>query len=582
MRALLLHPDDAFQGARKRERWDLIIDLGRAPQTFYEQQSAKLGCPVFSIFDLAVEIEDLQSFRSLLRPGMGHVVDRYGIDWWDVISTVLQPDLQSVRLALRLAGKLRGCSELMASRTSLTADVLGIELGIGVQIIQALSERLVAAVRRRGASAANLGLVQLRQVLYDKYDPHYLWRKKWAPASKGNRELVVLLPSAYSNVTRTALSYARGLPEQKFLLVLARESAAVQQVPANVETAMLASFAARPDRDEGQELEARWDHLDSVLREIPLFRLAAQAGILKKGKSWLRWGVTVRDAWLRVFETHSIASCLSADDSNPYTRIPLLLAERRGRAAVCCHHGAMDCRLAFKNHSFSSYLAKGDMERDYLERVGSIDAGRIVVGAPSSAPGDSARWDRHAPWIVFFTEPFEAEDWRVETVYREILPRLCGVARSARKTVVLKLHPFESARQRRRLVARILNSDERRLVRVIDTPLSAQLLQKTWCGLTVESTVAVECASWGIPMFLCGWLRNAYTGYVPQYARYGVGQVLESAEDVARIPELLRTATAAADQPLCLLKPISPGRLSELLSPADCGAPQPAFREATA
>src|ERR1700679_619549 len=108
MRVFLLHPDDGFHGPWTREDWDSVIDLGRAPKSFYNEWSAKLGCRVFSVFDSAIEIEDLQIWRHLLELGAGRVVDRFGIDWWDVISLLLQPELQDTRLALRLAGKLKG------------------------------------------------------------------------------------------------------------------------------------------------------------------------------------------------------------------------------------------------------------------------------------------------------------------------------------------------------------------------------------------------------------------------------------------------------------------------------------------
>ena len=119
MRVLLLHPDDDFHGSWTRQHWDSVIDLGRAPKSFYDEQSAALGCPVFSVFDLAVEVKDMQIWRPLLEPGMGRVVDGFGIDWWDVISVALQPELQDVRLALRLAQKLKGCRTLVVSRTCL-------------------------------------------------------------------------------------------------------------------------------------------------------------------------------------------------------------------------------------------------------------------------------------------------------------------------------------------------------------------------------------------------------------------------------------------------------------------------------
>src|SRR5208282_2360227 len=580
MRVLLLHPDDAFHGSWTRQHWDSVIDLGRAPRSFYDERSAELGCSVFSVFDLAVEVADLQTWRQLLELGMGQVVDRFGIDWWDVISHMLHPELQDVRLALRLAEKLSGCRTLAVSRPSATAEALRLQLGIPLQVLHGgLRKRLVRSVLRRGRALANLSFEQLRQVVYDKYDPHYRWRKTLAgsPAqsskwkSKWKSESVVLLPSAYSNVTKTALSYAKILPEQKFLLVLARESEAVSPVPANAETTRLAAFATNEcDRNELQKLENCWRKMEQSLQQHPAFRLPVQIGILKKGPRWLRWGLAVRDAWVQVFETRSVAGCLSADDSNPYTRIPLLLAEQRGIPAVACHHGALDCRMAFKNLRFSTYLAKGEMERDYLERGCGVGGGRIRIGAAAAAaPGqeNASLWREDAPWIVFFTEPYETDFWRAEAIYREVLPRLCAAARDSGKTVMLKLHPFESARQRRRLVKRTLNERDRKLVSVTDAPLSGEILRNTWCAVTVESTVAFECASRGIPAFLCGWLRHAYSGYAPQYVRFGAGRMLESPDDLLRISDMLGSAMPGPDSARRLVQAISPEALSEVLCP---------------
>jgi hypothetical protein len=569
MRIFLLHPDDDFQGSWTRQQWDSVVDLGRAPKSFYDAQSVELGCPVLSIFDLAVEVDDLQVWRSLLEPGMGRVVDRFGIDWWDVISLVLQPELQEVRLALRLAERLIGCRTLAVSRPLAMAEALRLQLGIPLQVFRPeLQKRLVPNALRRSATAArNLSFEELLQVVYDKYDPHYRWRRKLAGSAAQSPESVVLLPTAYSNVTRTAFSYARILPEQEFLLVLARESGAVSPVPANVQTARLATFAAKPcDTNELQKLEVCWEQMEQSLQKHPTFKVPIQLGILKKWSHWLPRGLAVRDAWIRVFETHQVAGCLSADDSNPYTRIPLLLAEQREIPAVACHHGALDCRMAFKNPRFSTYLAKGEMERDYLERICGVDASRVRIGASSPPWRENVLvWSENAPWITFFTEPYETDLWRVEAIYREVLPRLCAVARRSGKTLALKLHPFESARQRMRLVTRTLSEGDRKLVILTDAPLSREILQKTWCAVTVESTVALECASIGIPAFLCGWLRHAYAGYAPQYVRFGVGRMLECPDDLLHIPDMLGAALPDSDSAGRLVQAISPEVLSEVL-----------------
>jgi hypothetical protein len=484
MQVLFLHPDDSFPAPKQSQRWDSVIDLGRAPRSFYDKQSGALGCPVYSIFDLALEVEDLQSLRPLLEQGIGQVVDRYGIDWWDVISLQVEAQLQNVRLAVRLAERLKGCTELAARRRSPVAEMVSIRLGVPLRILrQSRRAALMQSVLRHGRTVADLGFVELRQVVYDKYDPHYRWRKKLASSQRpSSSEPVVLLPTAYSNVTKTALNYAKILPEQSFLLVVARESAAASSVPSNVQMTTLAGFATtKSDPGELQELERSWDRLEKSLKEHPEFRLSIQMDILKNGLRWLRWGLVVRDAWRQLFETQSVAGCLSADDSNPYTRIPLLLAEQRGLPALACHHGALDGRMAFKNHKFSYYLAKGEMERDYLERICGLDKDRIRIGAPvNSVTRDFSLWSDHAPWITFFTEPYETDFWRTEAIYREVVPRLCSVARRAGKAVKLKLHPFESVSKRKRMLNRVLAEEDKPFVTVSGAPLSREILQNTW------------------------------------------------------------------------------------------------------
>ena len=320
------------------------------------------------------------------------------------------------------------------------------------------------------------------------------------------------------------------------------------------------------DSNELRQLESIGNNWSARSKNNPAFRLPVQIGILKQGPRWLRWGSSVCDAWAEVYQTQSVVGCLSADDSNPYTRLPLLLAERRGIPAVACHHGALDCRMAFKNLRFSDYLAKGEMERDYLERICGVDAGRIRVGvASSSAHKKLSVWSDDAPWITFFTEPYETDFWRVEAIYRELLPPLCAVARRSGKAVVLKLHPFESARQRRRMLVRILGKYDRKLVSVTDAPLSGEILAKTWCAVTVESTVASECAAAGIPVFLFGWLRHAYAGYASQYIRCGVGTMLESPDELLRIPEMLRTVMPGSDSASRPVQAISAEALAKIL-----------------
>jgi hypothetical protein len=178
MRVLLLHPEDNFDHRWKRERWDRIVDLGRAPKSFYDEQSAAFGRPVSSIYDFALEVEDLQAWRGLLAIGMGRVVDRTGIDWWDVVGILLQPEMQDIRLALRLAATLHGCRSLTASRPSIVSETVCLRLGVPLKVLQSgVQRRLANRATRYKTALAHLSFEQLRQVVYDKYDPHYRWRR---------------------------------------------------------------------------------------------------------------------------------------------------------------------------------------------------------------------------------------------------------------------------------------------------------------------------------------------------------------------------------------------------------------------
>jgi len=567
MKLLLLHPEDGFQPSWANERYDLVVDLGRAPAAFYHDWSRKLGCPVFSIFDLAVEVDDFREWQDLMDVGRGQVVDRFGIDWWDVIGLMLQPELQDMRLVQRLSRKVGACDGLTVTRPSPLAKALGLQLQCPVTVLYGgVPRRLSRKLGRYRRAAANLGFRQLRQVLYDKYDAHYVWRRRFAPAPGKSSDPVILLPSAYINVTRTAFRYAEVLPHRRCLLVLAREIGNVSPAPENVRTELLASFAAAgSDLAELRQLENSWEGLRSSLGAHEEFALGVRIGSLNHGGRWLRWAIAVRDAWNAVFESRAIVGCLSADDSNPYTRIPLLLARERGIPAIACHHGALDGVMAFKKPAFSTYLVKGEMEHDYLTRVCRVDNKLLRIGAPFNGAVVPSLWSDHAPFIVFFTEPYETDLWRVEAIYRELMPRLCAVARRAGKRVLVKLHPFESKRQRQQMVNKTLQEEDRHLVSVTDAPLSRQILEQTWCAVTVESTTAFECAAGGIPAFLCGWLRHAYYGYAPQYARFGVGQMLEAPDDLLNIPEMLASAIPADGLRERLLQAIHPDEFEEIL-----------------
>jgi len=289
-----------------------------------------------------------------------------------------------------------------------------------------------------------------------------------------------------------------------------------------------------------------------LIDSAPEYESGAAVGLFDRIPSLLHWEITIRDGWKRLFDSENIRSCFSADHTNPYTRIPLLLARHAGIPAVACHHGALDVWMAITTHDADCYVAKNEMEHDYMTRVCGIDTAKVLQVAPPPSvqafpsSGDSEIASdldiQRKRSLVFFTEPYGSGSWRMEEVYRELLPPLCGLAERCGLKLVFKLHPFESERGHRNLLGLFLPREKVRGIGIITGPIPEELWHNTQIALTVQSSVALECAARGIPIFLCGWLRDSFPDYIQQYQRFGIGHLLENVGQISDIPNILESA----------------------------------------
>ncbi len=539
MRVLLLHPEDPFPRPRSTTGWDLIVDLGRAPAATYQRWSHQSACRVLSVYDFAEEIEDLHRLRELLRLGMGHMVDRWGIDWWDVLSLEIASELQQFMLAGRLAKKLGAQCKLYSSRPHPLATALQGLLGVSLTMPGRRLQPVLHRVRHYCNALSHLDAIQFAQVIQDKFDALHRIRRRLTIRDQSSGRSSILLPTAYINGSRTALAYATLLPDREFMLVCARTSDSSVSIPQNVGVRSLSPYFVSMDKTKLASLIEAWENLrEYLIFSAELFRMADTAGLFRRMPALLRWGIALRDAWNQVFDSEKVIGCLCTDDSNPPTRIPLLLAKNRGLPAVACHHGALDYSMAFKTHRADFYLAKSEMEQGYLRRICQVTPEKIVTLSLNASPPRPTLRRGGRPWLVFFTEPYSNAGWRSEEVYQDLLPRLCSLAQSCRLELVFKLHPFESIKSHRRMLRRQLGEREREVQVIAGTP-SDQLWKNIRFALTVQSSTALECTTLGIPVFLCAWLRDAYSGYVEQYARFGIGHVLRSPEEIPEIPWLL-------------------------------------------
>lgn len=545
MRVLLLQPEDSPErGPWSRQRWDLIVDLGKSSPFSGERWERKFGCPVLRAESFRHGIADAKHVRELFSAGRGRLIDEEGNDWWDLMSLLVAPYALTLPALLSVAQEMHPSAELWATRSGGIAGIIEIALRRSLRSFESSGVSRFAA---RGMHYAGLvrrfSAAQFTEILLDKYDSGYQWRSRFAAPPPSCAEPVVLLPSAYANVSRMAAAYARLLPDQPFLMVATRQSAKQFVAPANVQVRDLAVYAKADSAGaEIASMTDRWMKLRADICESPELRVLLEAGLLDSFPGWIRDGLSARNAWREVLDREPVCGVLCGDDSNLYTRLPVLLAARRKIRTVDFHHGALDGRYALKDLPCDLYLAKNEMERDYLLRVCGLPPEKVAIGAPPTEDVLSPIELDHRPQssAILFSEPYEVGGMRAEEVYRELLPPLCRLAREGGHSVVLKLHPFESLSQRRGIVRDVLAPEDRDLVNVVEGPLTAELMARAWFGITIESTTVIDCLRQGVCCFLCGWLSLSSYEYARQYARFGVGEVLEDVRQLAEIPKRLK------------------------------------------
>jgi hypothetical protein len=570
VKILFIHPeDDPEKGPWTSLPWDRIVDLGLGGMNGYERWARKFHCPITALDSLRDGFEDFRRVRDVLGLGCNRVVDEHGLDWWEILSIHLHSEMETVILLQRFLSTAASGDEIYVSRPGLHASLLQCLLPGQIKVFPL----------RRGAQRAGLAhyirvfkklsTQQAIDVFWDKYDSGYQFRGRLKHKRAPSKQPAVLLPTAYINVSRTGVAYAKTFPDENFLLVATRRSGWVKDLPSNVAGAWLSSYAAFHDRSKGHgEIENGWRSLLKKLEDVAEFEILSRAGCLDSFPDYLRRGLEVRDAWRNVLDTEPIQAVLCADDSNPYTRIPLLLAQARGLPNIACHHGALDGRYLFKRTYGDIIWAKGKMEEDYLVRRCGVPQERVEIGAPAPPPTSTGleHWNDQTfrPFLLFISEAYDAWGGRAEEFYRDMLPPLADLARATGRELIVKLHPAESKHERARLLDRILSPEQEKATRLVSGSLTDDLLAKTWFAITILSTVAVQCASRGIPCFLCKWLECWPYGYVEQYIRFGVGIGLNNPAEMARIPEYMRDHRVTAQPGDDWSHPVATGRLREL------------------
>jgi hypothetical protein len=437
-----------------------------------------------------------------------------------------------------------GPVELVATRDHSHVRLLSLVTRLPVHFLVAAPSKSASLASRIFAAAQDLRPSQMIEIAFDKWDPNYHLRSKVTKHRRALlKEPVMLLPSAYSNVTRKQLAYAAQLPHRRFLLATTRRSGETNDLPANVVSVPLSAYAEVSANltIETAELLRAWSALQTELGQIDELRQRIQAGVWNYITPQLGIGLCLRDAWHVLMSSEPVEGVLCGDDLNYHTRLPLILAKSTGCRAVYCSHGALDGGLLFKKSYADVHLVKGEMERDYMLQVSDVQPERIEIAAPAEdickVVVDGSDKFRSGE-IVLFSQPYEVSGGRAGEIFREILSPLATVARQLNRRIIVKLHPFESVRGRARLLRSVLSAEELDRVEISRVPAS-EILPHTYFGIGLDSSVGVQCAQGAIPYFMCGWLDFNGFGYMRQFARFGVGALLEAPDQILSIPQRL-------------------------------------------
>src|SRR4051812_15067392 len=262
MKILLLHAEDSLAvGPWAGQHWDSIFDLARGGWAAYERWSRATGCPVKPIDDLREGFADTRRVRELMQLGLGRLVDREGLDWWELTAIMFHDYLERLVLLRKLATSFPSNAEAWITRDGIEARALRMILGDRLRVMDAGARRARKGLRHYVGRLHRLPAAQVLQTLGDKYDGGYRVRRYFHRRGKKHSRPAVLVPSSYVNMSLTGSAYASVLPETDFLLVSTRASGRLRQSPANVTQAWLASYASESRKNEYEDIYAQWMRL---------------------------------------------------------------------------------------------------------------------------------------------------------------------------------------------------------------------------------------------------------------------------------------------------------------------------------
>lgn len=548
MKILLLHPlDSPWNDLWRQKKWDMVVDLGWAGDEAYLLWEQTYKCKVLSIWTEVDKTTFYQQVNDIQDTMRNQLVDTYGIDWLDIILPSIRKQIFDIILSRAMISCLPRNTTIFVSRKHDLADYISEGLGQSVIVLyqdQKISraEKLLEYVR----NAFQFSSKQLCEILVNKFDALYQKRRllKLQLKKIDGRMPLVLVPSSYVNVSRNASKFAASMSDYEFLIVTLQPNAKLFDERDNIRTTSIASYvpSVRAIQTELKQLLEQWGCVrQSLIKTNAEFELLDRIGAFNTLPAFLRRGLILKEAWKKSFETLRPNSVFCGDENNFDMRLSVLIAKSLGIRTVSFHHGALDCSMYLKPLSSSFYLTRSLMEYDYLSKSDMLFTRALIKpNIREISPLNRGMLDRsNENLIIFFSEPYECGEGRVDEIYRSILKPLLKIAHSEHRRIIVKLHPFESLKQRIKVIHNIVKQEDLSMIQVIEGPLDSKLLEQVWFVITLKSSVVIDCAEKNIPCFMCKWLDYFCNGYIDQFAKFGAGYVLNKQKDINDIPMFL-------------------------------------------
>jgi hypothetical protein len=206
----------------------------------------------------------------------------------------------------------------------------------------------------------------------------------------------------------------------------------------------------------------------------------------------------------------------------------LLQCRARGVPTVLLQHGTFGDFYQLMDEPVDAIVARGRFFRDFLSQASRRKS--TVLNIPEPQP--QLPVDRPGRDILFLTAPyiFSSNDPRERG---DIYLALLRVAARLGRTIIVRVHPLEDLRQRRREINalnRTLNPQAR--LEFSQGPGLSDVLDRSAVAVTYASTAFLDCLRRGIPIVSFGWCDFSYKRAIQQLGVFHFAHTLAELEQL--------------------------------------------------